>query len=103
MELLLKCFNEESVPPQGQVLRMPAAGRLPRLPAQGHHLVPRPKHLPVEIWMPIASGKTIDLMAQLRPQGHGDAERREDPRRRGARLPRRLRASTAGRSSSART
>jgi len=26
--------------------------------------VPRPKHLPVEIWMPIASGKTIDLMAQ---------------------------------------
>ena len=25
--------------------------------------VPRPKHLPVEIWMPIASGKTIDYMA----------------------------------------
>ena len=27
-------------------------------------MVPRPKHLPVEIWMPIASGKTIDMMAQ---------------------------------------
>ncbi len=27
-------------------------------------LVPRPKHLPVEIWMPVASGKTIDMMAQ---------------------------------------
>jgi alkanesulfonate monooxygenase SsuD/methylene tetrahydromethanopterin reductase-like flavin-dependent oxidoreductase (luciferase family) len=27
-------------------------------------VVPRPKYLPVEIWMPIASGKTIDLMAQ---------------------------------------
>ena len=27
-------------------------------------LVPRPKHLPVEIWMPIASGKTIDMMAK---------------------------------------
>ncbi len=27
-------------------------------------MVPRPKHLPVEIWMPIASGRTIDLMAQ---------------------------------------
>ena len=27
-------------------------------------MVPRPKHLPVEIWMPIASGRTIDLMAR---------------------------------------
>ena len=27
-------------------------------------MVPRPKHLPVEIWMPIASGKTIDMMAR---------------------------------------
>ena len=27
-------------------------------------MVPRPKNLPVEIWMPIASGKTIDMMAQ---------------------------------------
>ena len=27
-------------------------------------MVPRPKHLPVEIWMPIASGKTIDMMAK---------------------------------------
>jgi len=36
-------------------------------------MVPRPKHLPVEIWMPIASGKTIELMAQYRLQGDGDA------------------------------
>ncbi len=27
-------------------------------------MVPRPKHLPVDIWMPIASGKTIDMMAR---------------------------------------
>ena len=27
-------------------------------------MVPRPKHLPVDIWMPIASGKTIDMMAK---------------------------------------
>jgi hypothetical protein len=27
-------------------------------------MVPRPKYLPVEIWMPIASGRTIDMMAQ---------------------------------------
>ena len=26
--------------------------------------MPRPKNLPVEIWMPIASGKTIELMAR---------------------------------------
>ena len=26
--------------------------------------MPRPKHLPVEIWMPIASGKTIEMMAK---------------------------------------
>src|SRR6267154_2770048 len=27
-------------------------------------MVPRPKHLPVDIWMPIASGRTIDMMAR---------------------------------------
>ena len=27
-------------------------------------MVPRPKHLPVEVWMPVASGKTIDMMAR---------------------------------------
>ena len=27
-------------------------------------MVPRPKHLPVEMWMPIASGRTIDMIAQ---------------------------------------
>ena len=53
-----------AVPSQGQVLRGPPPVRVSRLQAQGHHLVPRPKHLPVEIWMPIASGKTIDMMAQ---------------------------------------
>jgi alkanesulfonate monooxygenase SsuD/methylene tetrahydromethanopterin reductase-like flavin-dependent oxidoreductase (luciferase family) len=41
----------------------------PAVPYRGYQLneitnVPRPKHLPVEIWMPIASGKTIDMMAQ---------------------------------------
>ena len=40
----------------------------PRVDYRGYRLeeitvVPRPKHRPVEIWMPIASGKTIDLMA----------------------------------------
>src|SRR6266851_1977893 len=41
----------------------------PPVPYRGYDLkeitmVPRPKHLPVEVWMPIASGRTIDMMAQ---------------------------------------
>ena len=31
--------------------------------------MPRPKNLPVEIWMPIASGKTIDMMAKYGLKG----------------------------------
>jgi hypothetical protein len=27
-------------------------------------MVPRPKHLPVEVWMPVASGRTIGMMAK---------------------------------------
>ena len=64
LQLLLKCFNEPEFHSQGPVLRGAAAGGVSRLHAEGHHMVPRPKHLPVEIWMPIASGKTIDMMAR---------------------------------------
>ena len=66
-------------------------------------LVPRPKHLPVEIWMPIASGKTIELMAQygLKAMVTLNGEKILDDVV--ARLSRRLRASTAATSSSART
>jgi len=61
---LLKCFNEESFRHKGKYFECP-----PRVPYRGYQLeeitmVPRPKHLPVEIWMPIASGKTIDMMAK---------------------------------------
>ncbi|HVH74555.1 MAG TPA: LLM class flavin-dependent oxidoreductase [Stellaceae bacterium] len=64
LQLLLKCFNEEAFSHQGRYFTCP-----PRVPYRGYELdeitcVPRPKHLPVEIWMPIASGKTIDLMAR---------------------------------------
>ncbi len=54
---------------QGQVLRMPAGGGVPRLQAQGHHDGAAAEHLPVEIWMPIASGKTIDMMARYGLKG----------------------------------
>jgi len=64
VDLLLKCFNEESFRHQGKYFKCP-----PSVPYRGYQLeeitcVPRPKHLPVEIVMPIASGRTIDFMAE---------------------------------------
>jgi alkanesulfonate monooxygenase SsuD/methylene tetrahydromethanopterin reductase-like flavin-dependent oxidoreductase (luciferase family) len=64
MEVLLKCFNEESFSHRGKHYTIP-----PEVEYRGYTLrdvtcVPRPVHLPVEIWMPIASGKTIDFMAR---------------------------------------
>jgi alkanesulfonate monooxygenase SsuD/methylene tetrahydromethanopterin reductase-like flavin-dependent oxidoreductase (luciferase family) len=64
LQLLLKCFNEEAFHHKGKYYECP-----PPVPYRGYQLkeitcIPRPKYLPVEIWMPIASGKTIDLMAK---------------------------------------
>ncbi|HEV2547614.1 MAG TPA: LLM class flavin-dependent oxidoreductase [Stellaceae bacterium] len=64
LQLLLKCFNEEAFRHKGKYFECP-----PPVPYRGYTLeeitvIPRPKHLPVEIWMPIASGKTIDMMAR---------------------------------------
>ena len=64
MEVLLKCFNAEAFSHRGKHYTIP-----PEVEYRGYTLreitcVPRPIHLPVEIWMPIASGKTIDFMAK---------------------------------------
>jgi len=64
LRLLLTCFNEQSFHFKGKYFEAP-----PPVDYRGYKLkditmVPRPKHLPVEIWMPIASGKTIEMMAQ---------------------------------------
>ena len=64
LQLLLKCFNEEAFHHKGKYYECP-----PPVPYRGYQVeeitvVPRPKHLPVEIWMPIASGRTIDMMAK---------------------------------------
>ena len=55
LQLLLKCFNEERFHHKGKYFEVP-----PPVPYRGYELkdvtmVPRPKHLPVEIFMPIAS------------------------------------------------
>ena len=64
VQLLLKCFNEQKFRHKGRFYEAP-----PPVPYRGYTveditMVPRPKHLPVDIYMPIASGKTIDLMAK---------------------------------------
>jgi alkanesulfonate monooxygenase SsuD/methylene tetrahydromethanopterin reductase-like flavin-dependent oxidoreductase (luciferase family) len=64
MEVLLKCFNEESWSHRGKHYVIP-----PDVDYRGYRLreitvVPRPLRRPVDIWMPIASGKSIDYMAQ---------------------------------------
>jgi alkanesulfonate monooxygenase SsuD/methylene tetrahydromethanopterin reductase-like flavin-dependent oxidoreductase (luciferase family) len=63
MEILLKCFYEESWSHRGKHYTIP-----PAVPYRGYPLreitcVPRPIHRPVEIWQPIASGKTLDYIA----------------------------------------
>ncbi|MBI4593019.1 MAG: LLM class flavin-dependent oxidoreductase [Candidatus Rokubacteria bacterium] len=63
MEVLLKCFNEESWSHYGKRYVIP-----PPVQYRGYELtdvtcVPRPLHRPVEIWQPIASGKTLPYIA----------------------------------------
>jgi alkanesulfonate monooxygenase SsuD/methylene tetrahydromethanopterin reductase-like flavin-dependent oxidoreductase (luciferase family) len=63
MEVLFKCFNEESWSHRGKHYVLP-----PEVPYRGYTLreitcVPRPLHRPVEMWQPIASGKTLEYIA----------------------------------------
>jgi alkanesulfonate monooxygenase SsuD/methylene tetrahydromethanopterin reductase-like flavin-dependent oxidoreductase (luciferase family) len=63
-DVMMKCFNEESFTHRGKHYTIP-----PDVPYRGYDLkdvtcVPRPIHRPVEVWMPIASGKSIDWMAR---------------------------------------
>jgi alkanesulfonate monooxygenase SsuD/methylene tetrahydromethanopterin reductase-like flavin-dependent oxidoreductase (luciferase family) len=64
LRLLLTCFNEDAFHFKGKYYECPPAVEYRGYRLQDITLVPRPKHLPVEIWMPVASGKTIDMMAQ---------------------------------------
>ena len=63
MDILMKCFNEESWSHHGKRYDIP-----PAVPYRGYDLkevtcVPRPIHRPVEIWQPIASGRTLEYIA----------------------------------------
>ena len=63
MDVLMKCFNEDSWSHHGKHYDLP-----PAVPYHSYELrdltcVPRPINRPVEIWQPIASGKTLDYIA----------------------------------------
>jgi alkanesulfonate monooxygenase SsuD/methylene tetrahydromethanopterin reductase-like flavin-dependent oxidoreductase (luciferase family) len=64
LQLLLACFDQEQFSFQGKYYQCP-----PPVDYRGYKLtditmVPRPKHLPVEMFMPIASSRSIDMMAR---------------------------------------
>src|SRR4029079_8298019 len=64
LQLLLTCFNEPEFHFKGKFYEAPPAVEYRGYKLKDNTLVPRPTHLPVEIYMPVASGKTIDLMAR---------------------------------------
>ena len=64
LELLLKCFNEDAFHHKGKFYEAPPPVEYRGYQVKEITVVPRPKNLPVEIWMPIASGKTIEMMAR---------------------------------------
>jgi alkanesulfonate monooxygenase SsuD/methylene tetrahydromethanopterin reductase-like flavin-dependent oxidoreductase (luciferase family) len=63
MEVLLKAFNEESFSHRGRHYTIPPAVEYRGYTLDQVTLVPRPLRRPVEIWQPIASGKTLDYIA----------------------------------------
>ncbi|MFQ6029549.1 MAG: LLM class flavin-dependent oxidoreductase [Dehalococcoidia bacterium] len=65
-EIIMKAFNEKAFSHQGKHYTIP-----PEIPYRGYQLeevtlVPRPAHLPVEVWQPIVSGtpRAMSFMAQ---------------------------------------
>ena len=81
VEVLLKCFNEEAFSHKGKYYEIP-----PPVDYRGYRLseitcVPRPTHGPVEILDAHRQRQEHRLHGPPQLQGHGHAERREDPRR----------------------
>ena len=64
MEVLLKAFNQESFSHKGKYFTIPPEVEYRGYDLQEVTLVPRPARLPVEMWQPIVSGRTIDFIAQ---------------------------------------
>jgi alkanesulfonate monooxygenase SsuD/methylene tetrahydromethanopterin reductase-like flavin-dependent oxidoreductase (luciferase family) len=72
MEVLLKCFDQESWSHQGRHYTIPPAVEYRGYPLKEVTCVPRPIHRPVDLWQPIASGRTLEYIAQRGIKGMVD-------------------------------
>ena len=63
-EIIFKAFNQESFSHKGKRYSVPAQVEYRGYDLEEVTLVPRPRHLPVEMWQPIVSGRTIDFIAR---------------------------------------
>ena len=68
-ELMWKALHEEQFSHRGKHYTVPPAVKYRGYDLAEVTLIPRPIHRPVEIWQPIASGKTIDFLAKHNLKG----------------------------------
>lgn len=64
MEVLMKAFDQERFSHHGRHYQIPPPVEYRGTTLTDITLVPRPIHRPVEMWQPIASGKTLPYIAQ---------------------------------------
>jgi alkanesulfonate monooxygenase SsuD/methylene tetrahydromethanopterin reductase-like flavin-dependent oxidoreductase (luciferase family) len=72
MDVLMKCFDEDSWSHRGKRYTIPPAVEYRDYTLSDVTCVPRPVHRPVEIWQPIASGKTLEYIASRGIKGMMD-------------------------------
>jgi alkanesulfonate monooxygenase SsuD/methylene tetrahydromethanopterin reductase-like flavin-dependent oxidoreductase (luciferase family) len=68
-ELMWKALHEEQFSHRGKHYTVPPGVKYRGYDLTEVTLIPRPIHRPVEIWQPIASGKTIDFLAKHNIKG----------------------------------
>ena len=64
MDVIFKAFNEESFSHRGKRFTIPADVEYRGYDLEEVTLVPRPQRIPVEMWQPIVSGRTLDFLAE---------------------------------------
>jgi alkanesulfonate monooxygenase SsuD/methylene tetrahydromethanopterin reductase-like flavin-dependent oxidoreductase (luciferase family) len=64
VEVMLKCFGQQEFKHKGRFYEAPPPVQYRGYTLDNLTMVPRPKHLPVDIYMPVASGRSIDAMAK---------------------------------------
>ena len=71
MEIIFKCFNEDSFTHEGKHYSLPAHVPFRGYEVQDITMVPKPINPPVEIWQPVASGRTLEYIARKGIKGVG--------------------------------